>query len=195
MQNTCSIEGCSKKAKARGWCDAHWFRWRHHGNPLGGGPTPGWATKFLRETVIPYQGDECLIWPYARNNVGYAQIGSGRKIVLATRIVCEERYGPPPSDSHDAAHSCGNGHLGCVNGKHLSWKTHAENQAEMVDHGNSSRGEKAWSSKLTEQQVREIKLLKGVEYQIDTAKRFGVTRSAISAIQVGRSWGWLNEQN
>lgn len=29
----CSIEGCENKVRARGWCSAHWWRWRHNGSP------------------------------------------------------------------------------------------------------------------------------------------------------------------
>lgn len=35
-QSTCSIEGCGKPAKNRGWCSAHYTRWRRHGDPLAG---------------------------------------------------------------------------------------------------------------------------------------------------------------
>ena len=38
--STCTIEGCGKARKARGWCAAHWWRWRHHGDPLGSAYTP-----------------------------------------------------------------------------------------------------------------------------------------------------------
>jgi hypothetical protein len=30
---SCTIDGCDKAAKARGWCAMHWWRWRHHGDP------------------------------------------------------------------------------------------------------------------------------------------------------------------
>lgn len=30
---TCSIEGCEKPAKTRGWCDMHYSRWKRHGDP------------------------------------------------------------------------------------------------------------------------------------------------------------------
>lgn len=30
----CSIDGCKKPKKARGWCDAHWAMWKLHGDPL-----------------------------------------------------------------------------------------------------------------------------------------------------------------
>lgn len=36
---TCSIDGCQKPAVGRGWCARHWYRWKTHGDPLGGGPS------------------------------------------------------------------------------------------------------------------------------------------------------------
>lgn len=33
----CSVEGCLNPRKSRGWCHAHYLRWRRHGDPLGGG--------------------------------------------------------------------------------------------------------------------------------------------------------------
>ena len=32
MQTTCSIEGCDGPVKTRGWCQAHYVRWRHTGS-------------------------------------------------------------------------------------------------------------------------------------------------------------------
>lgn len=33
MQATqCSIDGCTKPAKARSWCGMHWYHWRQHGD-------------------------------------------------------------------------------------------------------------------------------------------------------------------
>lgn len=34
MNDVCSIEGCSKKARKRGWCPMHYQRFRLHGDPL-----------------------------------------------------------------------------------------------------------------------------------------------------------------
>jgi hypothetical protein len=31
---TCSIDGCNRTHKARGWCGTHYLRWRNHGDPL-----------------------------------------------------------------------------------------------------------------------------------------------------------------
>lgn len=43
---TCAVQTCDKLAKARGWCDAHYFRWRTSGDvqadkPLRRSPNPG----------------------------------------------------------------------------------------------------------------------------------------------------------
>ena len=38
MNGVCSIETCSRPVHARTWCNAHYYRWRKHGDPLGGEP-------------------------------------------------------------------------------------------------------------------------------------------------------------
>lgn len=37
---SCTVPDCVKPQVARGWCNAHYLRWRNHGDPLGGNPTP-----------------------------------------------------------------------------------------------------------------------------------------------------------
>lgn len=40
-QGICSVDGCAKRAKARGWCNGHYIRWRQHGSPEAGGRARG----------------------------------------------------------------------------------------------------------------------------------------------------------
>lgn len=129
----CTIEGCGKSHFGHGWCNAHYWRWRRHGDPLGGGfsrSSVGEPERFYLEVVLPYDGTDCLFWPYARDRHGYPQMKQGENVVFVHRRICEEANGPAPTPGHEAAHSCHNGHLACVARRHLSWQTHAENVAD-----------------------------------------------------------------
>lgn len=186
-QSICKIDGCDKPVKAHGCCNAHYLRWRRYGDPLKGRIPHGEAARFYREVVLPYDGDECLIWPYQRDANGYARMRSA----VVSRRLCEDVNGPAPTNKHQAAHSCGNGHHGCVAKRHLSWKTASANQMDRVQHGTSNRGGNHGNAKLTQQDVIRIMEMKGKMRQRDIAALFGVSRSNVSAIHRGQSWGWL----
>lgn len=186
----CSIPDCDKPSAHRGWCKAHYHRWYNHGDPLAGSTAKGELTRFLEDTALPYQGDDCLLWPYTKDRKGYAQINrKGTRYVH--RIVCEATHGKPPSPRHEAAHECGNGHLGCVNPRHLSWKTPVENQADKVTHGTHQFGIRNTQAKLTEDDVRQIRSLKGQKSLTEIGRMFGVNFVTVSNIHTGRRWAWL----
>lgn len=190
----CSIDGCNGNAHwrvngRREWCSAHYQRWKTHGDPLAGGTPIGEPERFLRETVFHYEGDECLIWPFSRDSNGRGQIRYNGRLRIVSRIVCTEAHGPAPN--LDAAHSCGNGHLGCVTKRHLSWKTPKGNKADELIHGTRIRGERHTSAKLTENDVLAIRALQGRLLQREIAAQFGVTAQTVSSIHKKRKWGWL----
>lgn len=145
--------------------------------------------RYLTEVVLTYEGDECLIWPYARIANGYAMI-RGQYV---HRVICEEVKGPPPTTKHQAAHSCGRGKQGCVTKRHLSWKTPLENIADKFIHGTIVRGERVSQGKLTEAQALEIMALKGSMKLKDIGAKYGVSLAAISAIHCGISWAHLSK--
>jgi hypothetical protein len=149
--------------------------------------------RFIHEVAMHHVGDECLAWPFGKNSWGYGTVQVEGKKVIATRYVCELVHGAPPTPEHHAAHSCGKGHEGCISPVHLSWKTPAENKSDELLHGTRSRGERHYSAKLTEADVREIIALKGVEYQSSLAERFRVSHSAIAHIHAGYTWTWLQD--
>jgi hypothetical protein len=144
----------------------------------------------MREVAIPFDGDDCLTWPYRTNRQGYAQLTRGANVC---RVVCEAVNGPPPTSAHEAAHTCGRGAYGCVNGRHLRWKTRAENEADKVLHGTSNRGERGAAAKITREDVLEIRRLRGVLLQREIAERYGITESTVGQIQRRSTWGWLND--
>ncbi len=83
----CSIPDCGKPAEKRGWCSTHYSRWRIHGDPtyrkrVGNGE----VARYFHEIVIPYDGDECLIWPYATLANGYAEIRHAGTMCLVSRL-------------------------------------------------------------------------------------------------------------
>lgn len=128
----CSIPDCGKPVKTKGWCTGHYKRWLRHGSPTCGRTPPGEPERFYRQVVLPYDGDECLLWPYAALSSGYATLHLNGRAQIVSRLVCEETYGPPPTRHHEAAHRCGKGHLGCVTRSHLRWATPTENQADKL---------------------------------------------------------------
>lgn len=188
----CSIEGCGKPSRRRGWCSAHYQRWYCHGDPLGGGTQRGALPQYFHEVVMAYEGDECLAWPYSRDADGYGRIRIDGEAVFVHREVCKRVNGPPPSPAHQAAHSCGKGHEGCVTKRHLRWATQRENSADMIMHGTASRGEARPHSKMTEAQIREIRSLKGKMLYREIAAKMGLSRPSISMIMARKTWAWLD---
>ena len=139
-----------------------------------------------------YAGDDCLIWPFSRSS-GYGHFGLNGGRHWAHRYMCELVKGPPPSPVHEAGYSCGRGLDSCVNPRHLDWKTPSENQLDRARHGTKN----VWGGKgkLSFQKAAEIRALRGKKSQPEIAKMFGVTRTTISAIMIGRTWAKSNKFN
>lgn len=140
----------------------------------------GRGIQFLRANV-GHQGDDCLMWPFGRNNTGYGQVGFLGKVRKAHRLMCELLHGPAP-DGHEASHSCGNGMGGCVNPNHLSWKTRSENQMDRRRHGTAVTNIRGAGGKLTDRDKEEIRALRGSMKQRQIALKFGVHFETISRI-------------
>lgn len=185
----CTVDGCgNERCNSHGYCWMHYTRWRRHGDPLF--TTNGKPETWLRD-ALNYDGDECLTWPFGGRNNGYGTLIFEGRAVSAHRKMCELVHGPAPTKRHEAAHSCGKGHLGCVSPRHLRWATPEENQADRLLHGTHNRGERCGSNILTEAQVREVRTLLGTLSRPKIAKRFGVTEGCIKGIAARKTWAWL----
>jgi hypothetical protein len=140
---------------------------------------------------LDHAGGDCLIWPFGKTGSGYGALYDDGAQQLAHRWVCERVNGPPPSQDHEAAHTCGNGHLGCVSGAHLYWGSGVDNAADRDEHGRTSRGEGHPTAKLTNDAVLAIYRLRGRQTYEATAAQFGTSKGAVADIFNGRSWTWL----
>lgn len=189
----CSIDGCDRPiVNGRGWCRRHYARWARHGDPEAGGLLRKEKTQGFLKQATSYDGEDCLIWPYARLKNGHAVINIGGKVKIVSRLVCESANGQPPSPKHEAAHSCGNGHLGCIAPKHLRWATRLENERDKFIHGTTNRGERSPMAKLTECSVREIrKRLDAGIRMAQVAREFGISPSAVLNVKTGRNWWFV----
>lgn len=134
-----------------------------------------------------YTGDECLIWPMNRPR-GYPMVMCDGKLRYAHRVMCELVNGQPPTPTHEAAHSCGRGNQGCMTPRHLSWKTRSENQAERRSHGTHGKGMPGRRYKLTAETAAEIRTKIGTMTNDALAAQYGVTRSNIRQIELGKIW-------
>ncbi len=150
----CAIEGCGKKRKAypkgsSGFyplCTMHLER-RRKGFPMDAPcmKRPSSELDEFFEKAVACKDDACLIWPFKRHNkTKYAiwtrttdggKVVRGRRSPYIAREICYRLYGEPPTPEHQAAHSCGKGHEGCVNGSHLRWATPSENENDKKGHG------------------------------------------------------------
>lgn len=148
----------------------------------------GISKQFLDLIAVNYYGNQCLMWPFGAGSDGYGLIHlNGRKERVA-RIVCHIANGPAPDPKMDAAHSCGNGHLGCISRRHLRWATRKENVQDAREHGTISAGERNGHAKLTEQDVIYIRNMRGKKKVTDLANQFGVVTTTISQMQFGSTW-------
>lgn len=185
----CIVLGCGRHSLARGWCKLHYERWRRFGDPKASvraisarGAPLAWL-----HAHKDHVGDKCVPWPFARFPDGRAHMRAGKP----TRIMCELIHGAAPSPRHEAAHSCGNGHLACVNPRHLRWATADENAADKEGHGTVVRGQRHHAAKLNEADVIVIRNLAGTVPQSRLANNYGVRTSCISKIVNRQAWGHI----
>lgn len=185
-KNVCSIAGCNRDVHGNRYCHAHYCRWLKYGDPSAGRAVNGSPMRFFEETVLTYQGDDCLMWPFAVNHAGYGRIYIAGRMQIVSRVVCEEINGPALTTDHQAAHSCGNGHLGCVNPRHLRWATRIENESDKETHGTTRRGARHPMAILSESEVRNIYYDCRVQSVI--ASDYRVSQTTVSDIKRGKRW-------
>lgn len=193
IRHICSISDCGKPHVARGWCSVHYWRWQRHRNPLAGRTSQGKPLAFV-EAALVASTDDCILWPFGKGLDGRARVVLNGRKRLASRIVCERTHGTAPTSKHEAAHSCGKGHEGCINPRHLRWATASENQKDRVQHGTHTMGERNPKAVLAESDVHRIRRLSAEgKTRRALAREYGVSRHTIADIASRRTWAWLED--
>lgn len=141
------------------------------------------------EKVDTTAGDEaCWYWLAGRSKAGYGVFRAADKsLVYAHRWSLEHALGRPLTEGLEALHGCDT--PPCVNPLHLREGTRQQNVDDAVGRSRQARGVALPQAKLTEAQVVQIRArLAGGEKAPAIAAAFGVTRSAVTAINIGRTW-------
>ncbi len=68
---------------------------------------------------------------------------------------------------------------GCVNPRHLAWKTNSQNQLDRRKNGNMLRNNYGPKSRLEASKIAQIVNLRGKKTQVEIAKIFGVSLGCV----------------
>ena len=115
----------------------------------------------------------CWVWQGSKNSKGYALAWKDGRTVSAYRWFYEQANGPI-GDGLEIDHRCRN--RLCVNPGHLEAVTHAVNMRRSS------------MTKLTPEQVADIRGLAGQMSQRQIARRYGITQAMVSLINRGEAW-------
>lgn len=123
----CTVAGCLRPDRVRGWCAMHYKRWLAHGNPLITYPDKPLMDRLANKMLVD-SGGQCWPWVGAKNSRGYGQVTlpGHRTASLAHRVVYEWLVSPIP-EGLEIDHLCCN--RLCVRPDHLEPVTHRENLA------------------------------------------------------------------
>lgn len=115
---TCSIDGCEKSVRGRGWCNRHYSRWRRHGTPTAGGPDRivGDPAARFWSYVRSDDADACWPWTGATIGTGYGHFWDGEREVLAHRHSYELAHGGPIPAGETVDHLCHGADETCAGG-------------------------------------------------------------------------------
>lgn len=131
----------------------------------------------------------CIEFFGHKDESGYGRISFNGKLVRVHREVWK-RENPEQEITGVIMHSCDN--PACINPKHLSHGTQAENVADMVAKGRrvTVKGSKQHDAKLKESDIPIIREMlkdpKMLLYKI--AEHFGVSETMIRNIRKGKNW-------
>lgn len=135
----CSLDGCDRPQKARGYCNRHYLRDARHGSPVSGGSVRHDSDESRRQELwrLIDKSSGCWIFTGSIRRDGYGTIRYDGRSRPVHRVVYELLVAPIPDGlqldhlCHTNDESCDGGvecpHRACVNPDHLEPVTHREN--------------------------------------------------------------------
>jgi hypothetical protein len=187
----CIIEGCEKRAIGRGWCAAHYQRWRKNGDPLTVKQSQNHGLSLAERLMARCtKNGGCWDWNGSADAKGYGRLNIGNKPVLAHRASWEAFRGQIPNGSY-VLHKCDNPR--CIRPEHLflgDQQMNMEDKMKKKRHRYGvSKGTDHGCSKLTEQQVLEIRASSGPSRII--AEQYGISGRQVRDIRALKVWKHL----
>lgn len=124
--------------------------------------------------------NECVLWQKAKNKAGYGITWFQNKWAYAHRVVAQAQPGQV------VRHRCDN--PSCVNPQHLEVGSHQDNSQDMVNKQRQAVGEACGNSKLTLEQVTEIRSLKDKFSSRQVAAKFNISKTNVLDIWNNKIW-------
>ena len=145
--------------------------------PIANDLTPS----FIEERSQPVTESGCWLWDRYCKPDGYGHMRSHGKKILAHRASYIAYHGPIP-DGMIVRHKCDTPQ--CVNPEHLVVGTAQDNSNDRAARGRTARGDKVGRTKLSDQDVRDIRA-STLSYS-KIAAQYGIYKSYVTAIRSRR---------
>jgi hypothetical protein len=133
----------------------------------------------LEDGCTPEPNTGCWLWLGSVGRTRYGAMSVNGRRTLAHRVSFELHHGPIPG-GFCVCHRCDIPI--CVNPAHLFLGTQADNMRDMAAKNRKAIGERNGHAKLSDDDVRLVLSLAGIEMHRTIAARFGVERSTITGI-------------
>ncbi|HEY4760792.1 MAG TPA: HNH endonuclease [Thermoguttaceae bacterium] len=144
-----------------------------------------WLRSFW-ERVIPEPNSGCWLWTGSTAHFGHGKLIIQGREYHAHRLSWMIHYGLIEEDIcvlHHCDVPC------CVNPRHLFLGTRRDNRKDCFSKNRHAKGEQSGMSKLTRQQITEIRNLRAKgNTLVDIGKQFGVVYQNIGSIVRRETW-------
>jgi hypothetical protein len=141
--------------------------------------------KYLVTNSTVNINNDCWIWNKAINKDGYGRAGAFGKSITAHRLSYLVFKGEIPPDK-SVCHTCDAPYY--INPNHLFLATNVENIKDKINKGRQIRGERVKNSKLSEEDVKDIRNRYPKESARYLSKTYNVAVRTIYDILYRHTW-------